>query len=167
MSRDVVAVRIAGHEYKIKTGTDADQVRELAGYVDRAMTRVRDRTGTVDTLDVSVLTCLYLAREILTLRAERLPDDAVVIEDHRLRDLIERVEQAAGLQEGAGSANASEASSRPDGTAQDDGDGEARGARTLELPTLDSLRDREAASPEPEAGVEPRRAAAGGRDRVS
>ena len=70
MSRDVVDVRIAGHDYKIRTETDADLIREIAGYVDRAMNKVRDRTGTVDTLDVAVLTCLNLAREILTLRDE-------------------------------------------------------------------------------------------------
>ena len=96
MSRDVVDVRIAGHDYKIRTETDADLIREIAGYVDRAMNKVRDRTGTVDTLDVAVLTCLNLAREILTLRDERKPEGAAVVDEDRLRTLIEGVEQASG-----------------------------------------------------------------------
>ena len=32
----------------------ADSLREIARYVDRAMDRVRQRTGTVDTLDIEV-----------------------------------------------------------------------------------------------------------------
>lgn len=68
MSKKSVAVRIAGHEYKILTDGDGGSLRQIAADVDRAMKRVRDRTGTVDTLDVAVLTCLNLAREIIDLR---------------------------------------------------------------------------------------------------
>ena len=71
MGKDSVAVRIAGHEYKIRSDGDVDALREIASYVDRAMARVRERTGTVDTLDVAVLTCLNLAREIMARHEHR------------------------------------------------------------------------------------------------
>ena len=87
-----VAVRIAGHEYKIRSDGDGEALREIAGYVDRAMNRVRERTGTVDTLDVAVLTCLNLAREILALHDQQKPDGATVVEAGELQGLIDRVE---------------------------------------------------------------------------
>ena len=88
----IVAVRIAGHDYKVRSDGDPDGLREIAGYVDRAMARVRERTGTVDTFDVAVLTCLNLAREILTLRQARTPEGSTAIEDDKLKSLIEQVE---------------------------------------------------------------------------
>lgn len=182
MSRETVAVRIAGHEYKIRTETDATLIRELAGYVDRAMARVRERTGTVDTLDVSVLTSLNLAREILTLRDERTPEDASVVEDSKLRALIERVESAARVANVAAeeSISGAEAVEGRDGEADGAADG-AGAPRTLELPSIDSLRDRSAgASSRARGGQGPSgndedaddemaapRVAAGGRDRAS
>ena len=91
MTRTSVAVRIAGHEYKLLSDGDEQLLRQIASDVDRAMARVRERTGTVDTLDVSVLTCLNLAREVIALRENR----AGSVEDDRMRALIERVEAAA------------------------------------------------------------------------
>ena len=67
-NRRSVAVWIAGHEYRIRSDGDDEGLIRIAGYVDRAMQRVRERTGTVDSLDVAVLTCLNLAREILELK---------------------------------------------------------------------------------------------------
>ena len=163
---EAVAVRIAGHEYKIRSDGDADALRQIAGYVDRAMARVREGTGTVDTLDVAVLTCLNLAREILSLREERTPTDATVVGDSDLLDLISRIEGALidpsvivreplPAEEGATSTHG------------------AQTGRTLELPSVESLRDRAEASAldaaEADASVEmdSPRVAAGGRDRAS
>ena len=92
MAKDSVAVRIAGHEYRLRSGGDADSLREIAGYVDRAMARVRERTGTVDTIDVAILTCLNLAREILSLHEGQVPSGATAIDEEKLRSLIDRVE---------------------------------------------------------------------------
>lgn len=159
--RRSVAVWIAGHEYKIRSDGDDDGLVRIAGYVDRAMQRVRERTGTVDSLDVAVLTCLNLAREILALHERPRAD----VGDEKLRQLIERVESALGggllrvepevLAEPAVTP-ASEAEARP---------------RTLDLPAVEDLRERIAAGgsndsldtsqPAPRA-----RAASGGRERV-
>ena len=158
MSRGTVAVRIAGHEYKIRTESDAALIRELAGYVDRAMKQVRDRTGTVDTLDVAVLTCLNLAREILSLRSERLPDGMSVVDDERLRAMIERVEALAGCEPVTGPEQAVE--------------GEASATRTIELPTVEPIREDAVESGASDdvgrrEALDAPRAAAGGRDRAS
>lgn len=186
MSKDSVAVHIAGHEYKIRSEGDAEALREIAGYVDRAMTRVRDRTGTVDTLDVAVLTCLNLAREILAFHEERanrssapvMPEGSNLVDDARMRELIERVE-----------ATLVPVRSTAPGGAEPDGDRSAEAAtedppertsepepRMLDLPSVEDLCERAASRGEssaveaegPAARIpEQRVAAAGGRDRSS
>lgn len=196
-----VAVRISGHEYKIRSDGDPEALREIAGYVDRAMQRVRDRTGTVDSLDVAVLTCLNLAREILSLRAARTPEGSTAIEDDKLRGLIERVESAL-LVTPAGDASDADASETPQavadaskasdaaasaegpagsgtspgssaGAAPDSPPETPRKATTLELPSVEALRERDGDPGESGAGrsaggdLAAPRVAAGGRDRAS
>ena len=149
----VVAVRIAGHEYKIRSDGDPDGLREIAGYVDRAMARVRERTGTVDTFDVAVLTCLNLAREILTLRESRTPEGSTAIEDDKLKSLIEQVEAVLQVKPIVDEASPSD-------------DEREAGVTTLELPSFESLREGDDAHDAEGAAAEPR-VAAGGRDRAS
>lgn len=161
IDRRSVAVRIAGHDYKIRSDGDDDALVRIAGYVDRAMQRVRERTGTVDSLDVAVLTCLNLSREILALHEHRsggMPDE-------RLRMLIERVESVVGSGERAdiqGTAQAAEANGGSLGEPTQ---------RTLELPSVEALRERMPPA-SPAEGVESHdlapqvRVAVGGRDRV-
>jgi len=159
-SRPSVAVRIAGHEYKIRSDGDEDGLVRIAGYVDQAMERVRERTGTVDSLDVAVLTCLNLAREILAIHGQR----SSVMEDEKLRSLIDRVESALAVRENAGRDASVDESDRPSEAA------DSR-PRTLDLPSVESLRER---LPSPSASGVDRvsqaapqaRLAAGGRDRV-
>jgi len=179
---EAVAVRIAGHEYKIRSDGDAEGLRQIAGYVDRAMARVREGTGTVDTLDVAVLTCLNLAREILTLREERLPSDATVVDDGDLLDLITRIEGAlidpSVIVREPTHADAAAADSDAQGA--EAGGAEEDAGRTLELPSVESLRERAAASmlddlsgsvdggtADGSAEMDSPRVAAGGRDRAS
>ena len=162
MSKKSVAVRIAGHNYKILSDGDADSLRKVASYVDQAMDRVRERTRTVDTLDVSVLTCLNLAREILALRDQK----NVAVEDERMRSLIERVETILGRE------SVAEARSVESDRSQAEGE-ERESARTLDLPSVESLRDRATASSDAsaadstEAPIPEARVAAGGRERAS
>lgn len=171
-----VEVRIAGHEYKIRSDGDADRLREIAGYVDRAMDRVRERTGTVDSLDVAVLTCLNLGREILALREARTPPGSTAVEDDKLRALIDKVEAvlpaAARQSTQASSSGAPSGESDADASASEAGASEAV-ARTLELPSVEALRERDAGAEGAEAlsdadALAPQaRVAAGGRDRAS
>lgn len=174
----VVPVRVAGHEYKIRSSGDPEQLQQIAGYVDRAMKRVRERTGTVDTLDVAVLTCLNLGREILGLRERGEESAGAAVDPTQLRSLIERVEAIVSVERATSDvAPDSEDASAP--AQHEDG-----AARTLELPSVEALRDRQAqatgqyhgenettadgAESEAEEGLEQSRIAAGGRrDRAS
>ena len=165
--RSPVVVNIAGHEYRIRSDGDPDALREIAGYVDRAMARVREKTGTVDTLDVAVLTSLNLAREILTLREARAPQGSTAVDGAKLRDLIRRVETASGLEK-LEIADESVPGMHDAGTAEET----SQSSRTLELPSVEALRDRAAAAEHPgdsglSSEVEEPRAASGGRDRAS
>jgi len=162
--RGSVAVRIAGHEYKIRSDGDDDGLVRIAGYVDRAMQRVRERTGMVDSLDVAVLTCLNLAREILAWH-ER---PSVGADDEKVRGLIERVESAlsgGGLSEAMIAADSPErAVEAPEAVAEPK-------PRTIDLPSVEDLRDRMVAGSQSDlldaSQTAPRaRAAAGGRERV-
>jgi cell division protein ZapA (FtsZ GTPase activity inhibitor) len=65
-----VAVRIAGREYRLRSDADPAWLQQVARQVDQAMTLIRERTDTVDTLEIAVLTALNLAREILLLREQ-------------------------------------------------------------------------------------------------
>ena len=158
-TRRGVSVRIAGHDYKIRSDGDDEGLIRIAGYVDRAMQRVRERTGTVDSLDVAVLTCLNLAREILATREQR----SDVVEDGRLRSLIEQVESVISREAAAPAGSVEE---RDRSTATSD-----ERPRTIELPSVESLRERMSSSSsdgdlgDREASPQAR-VAAGGRDRV-
>ena len=165
MSKRSVAVRIAGHEYKILTEGDGDDLRQIAADVDRAMKRVRDRTGTVDTLDVAVLTCLNLAREIIELKNR----STEVASDERLRGLIGRVEEL--LPEALIAAIDGE-SAEAAGAIREQTSSPPKAARTLDLPSVEALRDRSnsgqpAADDHSGMSMPEPRAAAGGRDRAS
>ena len=170
MSKGSVAVEIAGQQYRIRSDADEESLHRLAAYVDRAMLRVRQGTGTVDSLDVAVLTCLNLAREILALRDQR----SAGVEEGKLRALIERVESVLGnvsLEARSPMAKVDEArdveSLQPAGTAASN----EESARTLDLPSVEALRDRGSSSDE-EVAASPNampeaRVASGGRDRAS
>lgn len=179
MSKQTVAVQIAGRDYKIRTDTGEESLRRIAGYVDRAMNRVRVSTATVDTQDVAMLTCLNLARQLLALHDERASageDAGAAVHEGRLRDLIERVEEVGAAQSARLAQQKAEKAEEPSSQAasQAEAPSEREPARTLELPSPEALRERsEEAARESEASeqAEPEamRAAAGGggRDRAS
>jgi len=94
-----VAIRIQGHEYRVRTEGDEATIERVAEYVDATMDRVRARTKTVDSRDVAVLAALNIAKELLALAEGggplgegflRVESDRV----HALTDLIEAAEQA-------------------------------------------------------------------------
>ena len=99
--RRAVTVQIAGKDYGIVSDADEAWLQHVATRVDEAMVLVRDRTETVDSLDVAVLTALNLARELMLLRervesvpAERGQSAAAGLDPVRLQDLIALAEGA-------------------------------------------------------------------------
>ena len=94
-----VAVRIQGHEYRIRTDADEAAIERVAEYVDATMSRVRTRTRTVDSRDVAVLAALNIAKDLLTLSEGGGPvgPGFLRVESSRVQalvDLIDSAEQA-------------------------------------------------------------------------
>ncbi len=93
-SRRTVAVRIRGKEYRIRSEDDEATLRRVAGYLDETLAKVESKTGTVDSLDVALLTALNLARELVAIREGRRPIEGggMGVDAKRLRSLIELAE---------------------------------------------------------------------------
>ena len=95
MSKRTVPVEIQGQEYRIRSDSDASTIRRAAALVDETMEKVRDRTGTVDTLDIAVLTALNIANHLISLRdAAGTASQGEAIGSGELGELINLVEAA-------------------------------------------------------------------------
>lgn len=88
-----VAVRILGQEYRIRSDADEASVQRIASLVDETMAKIRERTRTVDSLDLAILAALNLASDLLQSRDEPRGDGEWV-DPERLRTLIHAVESA-------------------------------------------------------------------------
>lgn len=94
-----VKVRLNGKEYRVVTEADAEWLQDVANKVDEAMAHVRDRTETVDSLDIAVLTALNLARELMILKEQGVMPPGSDPEQHRadakhLREIMRLAENA-------------------------------------------------------------------------
>ena len=95
MTKRTISVEILGQEYRIRSDSDASTIRRAAALVDETMAKVRDRTGTIDTLDVAVLTALNLANHLISLRdAASTASQGEEIRSSHLGELIALVEAA-------------------------------------------------------------------------
>ena len=92
MDRDPVIVRIRGKEFRIRSGEDDESLQRIAGYLEDVMAKVEERTRTVDSLSVAMLTALNLARELVEVRDGGGGDGGV--DRERLRGVIELAESA-------------------------------------------------------------------------
>jgi len=90
MDRRSVSVQIRGREFRIRSNDDEESLRRVARHLDETMARVEQKTGTVDSLGVALLTALNLAREVMDLRAADRPEG----DPERIRELIELAEAA-------------------------------------------------------------------------
>ena len=91
MEKTPVTVRIRGKEFRIRSDAGEESLQRIARYLDDAMARVEERTSTVDSLSVAMLTALNLAREVVEMRE----DGALRGGDPgRLREVIELAESA-------------------------------------------------------------------------
>ncbi len=79
-------IKIMGHEYRVRSDSDPEHLREVASYVDRVLREVS--RSTTDTQNAAVLAALNLASELLELRRlEAVPRE-------RLQALIDLVDSA-------------------------------------------------------------------------
>jgi cell division protein ZapA (FtsZ GTPase activity inhibitor) len=84
-----ISIRVLGQEYRIRTDAHPSELQRVASLVDETMTRLRDRTGAVDSRDLAMMTAVNLARDLLVERAARRSGAASV---PLLSKLAERVE---------------------------------------------------------------------------
>jgi cell division protein ZapA (FtsZ GTPase activity inhibitor) len=89
-----VSVSIRGQEFRILSDEDHESLQRVARYLDDTMGKVEERTGTVDSLDVALLTALNLARELVGIREGRLDAETSGVDPGRLRAVIELAESA-------------------------------------------------------------------------
>ena len=91
-------VEIFGQRLGLRADGDADRLQEIARFVDSRMREVADRSSSVDTVKIAVLTALNIADELF---AERETDQDV--RQQRLEKqavkLVERIEEAIGPDE--------------------------------------------------------------------
>ena len=95
-----VSVEILGTRYKVLTEGDEAFLHRVAGLVDETMRKVRERTGSVDSVGVAVLTALNLARELMALR-EASAQNTEAGDPKGLRQLIQLVESETAASAGA------------------------------------------------------------------
>jgi len=95
VTKRTIPVEILGQEYRIRSDSDAETIRRAAALVDETMVKVRDRTGTVDTLDIAVLTALNIANHLISLRdSSGKTSQGEKIRSHDVGELISLVEAA-------------------------------------------------------------------------
>jgi len=92
-TRPTVSVSIRGKEFRVVGDEDVESLQRVAGYLDETMDSVAKRTGIVDSLDISLLTGLNLARELVRVREGRVRGASGATAE-QLRELTDRVEAA-------------------------------------------------------------------------
>jgi len=90
-SKTTVPVTIRGKEFRVRSDEPEESLHAVARTLDEAMRSVEKRTGTVDSLDIALLTGLNLARELVRAREGRAPG-RVAAPTERLRALVDLVE---------------------------------------------------------------------------
>ena len=95
-TKPVVTVTIRGQEFRIRTDDDEASLQRVAKYLDDTMATIEKKTGTVDSLQLALLSALNLARELVELRerggAQGLP--AAGVDPGRFESLIDLAESA-------------------------------------------------------------------------
>lgn len=89
--KQTVVVRLRGREFRVRGDEDEESLQRIARTLEDTMKRLEERTRSVDSLDVALLTALNLAREVVELREGRRAHAA---DPKRLRPLIELAESS-------------------------------------------------------------------------
>jgi cell division protein ZapA (FtsZ GTPase activity inhibitor) len=96
-ARHSISVRILGQDYRIASDGDPaaeEQIQAAATLVDETMRKIRERTGTVDTLHIAVLAALNVANQYIAYREHPTATPGEPIDRERMHALIELVESA-------------------------------------------------------------------------
>jgi cell division protein ZapA len=96
-SKASVSIQIRGREFRIRTDDDEASLQRVASYLDETMSMVEKKTGTVDSLNLALLSALNLARELVELRGQPNTSPgrgSAGVDLERLESLIELAESA-------------------------------------------------------------------------
>jgi cell division protein ZapA len=94
-SQQPVTISIRGQEFHIRTDDDEAALQRVAKYLDETMSMVERKTGTVDSLQLALLSALNLARELVELRDSGVSGPASPrVDFRRLTALTELAESA-------------------------------------------------------------------------
>ncbi len=94
-AKQTVTIRVRGQEFHIRTDGDEASLQRVAHYLDETMSMVERKTGTVDSLQLAMLSALNLARELVELRDTGVTGPASPRVDlRRLTALTELAESA-------------------------------------------------------------------------
>ena len=94
-TKQSVTIRVRGQEFHIRTDDDEASLQRVARYLDETMSMVERKTGTVDSLQLALLSALNLARELVELRDSGVSGAATPSVDlRRLVSLTEFAESA-------------------------------------------------------------------------
>ncbi|MGI9592361.1 MAG: cell division protein ZapA [Myxococcota bacterium] len=94
MEKQSVTVTIRGREFRVRTSDDPESLQRIARYLSDTMAQVEQGTGTIDSLDVAMLTALNLAREVVEMRELGGGGGGFAASPARLQGLIELAESA-------------------------------------------------------------------------
>ncbi len=85
-SREAIAIKILGQEYRVRSDAEASHLETVAEYVDGVLRELRRTTP--DTQDAAILAALNIASDLLMLRHEAgIPAERV----QALIDLVDSV----------------------------------------------------------------------------
>lgn len=84
-----VSIRVLGQEYRVRTDAPADELKRVAELVDVTMSRLRERTGAVDSRELAMMTAVNLARDLLAERGTRRGGVAAAPRMRALADSVE------------------------------------------------------------------------------
>ncbi len=89
-------VEIFGQRLGLRAEGDGERLQELAQFVDFRMKEVADRSSSVDTVKIAILTALNIADELFEER-ELDQDDRTRELEHKAEQLVMRLEEAMDI----------------------------------------------------------------------
>lgn len=86
-----IEVTILGQKFVIRSSSDENYVREVAAFVDQRMNDVLQKTKSVSSLNVAILSAMNIADELFSYKHKK--DQSVQNIEKRIKQMIELVDQ--------------------------------------------------------------------------
>lgn len=83
-------IAIMGQKFMVKSESNDDYVRRIAGFVDQKINEVMQSTKSVASLNVAILAAMNIADEYFKFKIDR--DDRIGKAEKKIKDMIELVD---------------------------------------------------------------------------